>query len=123
MQAIMNLMVNAFQAIESRGLVKVETAFAASEGEGKGSIVLKVSDDGPGIADADMAKIFEPSFTTKDDGSGFGLSITRQTVEAHGGRIRVRNRPEGGAEFTIWLPVRSGEARQARRGEEESASA
>ncbi|HOY62847.1 MAG: Sensor protein ZraS [bacterium ADurb.Bin236] len=123
MQAIMNLLVNAFQAIESRGLVRVETSFAPAEGGEEGSIVLKVTDDGPGIADADMARIFEPSFTTKDDGSGFGLSITRQTVEAHGGRIRVRNRPESGAEFTIWLPVRSGEARQARRAEEESASA
>ena len=67
--------------------------------------VIVVSDDGPGLS-ADVAdRIFDPFVSTKDTGIGLGLSICRRIVESHNGRITARNRKEGGAEFTIRLPL------------------
>lgn len=109
MQALLNLLVNAIQSIEKKGVVEVAAAHSPGKKSGAGrggEIVIKVSDNGPGIKKEHLSRIFNPSFTTKEDGAGFGLVITRQTVEAHGGRIIVESEPGKGAAFTIWLPVR-----------------
>jgi signal transduction histidine kinase len=68
-------------------------------------VVLTVSDAGPGIDPANLGRLFEAFFTTRQDGMGMGLSISRSIVEAHGGRIWATNRPEGGARFHVSLPV------------------
>jgi len=108
-QALVNLVMNGIQAVGSgnpRGQVRVSVD---DESEDR---IIRVEDNGPGIS-VDLAeRIFDPFFTTKPpgEGTGLGLPTTRRIVEAHGGRISVRNRPEGGAEFTIRLP-RSGEER------------
>ena len=66
---------------------------------------MTVEDSGAGIAEADLAHLFDAFFTTRSDGMGMGLSISRSIVEAHGGRIEAANRPEGGAAFRVCLPV------------------
>jgi signal transduction histidine kinase len=67
--------------------------------------VLTVLDSGPGIAEADLPRVFDRYFTTRDGGTGLGLALTRAIVEAHGGRI-VASSP-GGARFEVRLPVGS----------------
>jgi signal transduction histidine kinase len=62
-------------------------------------------DEGEGIGEEAMERLFEPFFTTKSEGTGLGLALANRIVEAHGGRITCRNRPEGGAEFTVILPI------------------
>lgn len=75
---------------------------AAPEGEG---VTVRVEDSGPGIQPGDLERIWTPDFTTKRRGSGIGLALVRQTVEAHGGRVRAGEGELGGAVFTVWLPL------------------
>jgi signal transduction histidine kinase len=62
-------------------------------------------DNGPGIAQATMPKLFRPFFTTKANGTGLGLAVVQKIIVQHGGHVEVRNRPEGGAAFIITLPL------------------
>jgi PAS domain S-box-containing protein len=102
-QVLMNLLLNGMDAAavhpaEARRVV-------VSTGRGvDGSIEIAVSDSGQGIPEADLSRIFEPFYTTKDDGLGMGLSIARTIVEMHGGCIAAENRAEGGAIVRITLP-------------------
>jgi signal transduction histidine kinase len=66
---------------------------------------LTISDNGPGIPEDKLKKIFEPFFTSKAEGMGMGLSIARTIVEAHNGRISAENQPGGGALFRIRLAL------------------
>ena len=66
-----------------------------------------VEDEGPGIAPAALAHIFDTGFTTKKDGSGVGLSVSQRVIEQHGGTIEVNSEPGRGARFTVLLPERS----------------
>ena len=92
--ALANLVENALQA----GADAIELTVHDDE-----ALVLEVADNGPGIAEADRERVFEPFFTTRTDGTGLGLAVVRNTVEAHGGRIRLL--PAGtGARFEIRLP-------------------
>ncbi len=67
-----------------------------------------ISDTGSGIDKMAIDRIFQPFFTTKSRGTGFGLAITKQLIDQHGGSISLENRPEGGAQCTVTLPVRTG---------------
>lgn len=98
-QALMNLVINAMQAVERKGQIDVTTKVA------EGTLLLAVRDSGPGIPADKLASIFEPYFTTKAEGSGLGLWIAQQIVTAHGGRIQAQNAPTGGAVFTMTLPL------------------
>ena len=102
----MNLLMNGMQAMDGVGerprRLAVEVGRSAEEPR---SVVLTVSDAGPGIDPANLDRLFSAFFTTRQDGMGMGLSISRSIVEAHGGRIWAANRPEGGARFHVSLPI------------------
>ena len=65
-----------------------------------------VADNGPGIPERDLPKIFLPFYTTKSEGTGLGLAVVQKVALQHGGTIEARNRSGGGAEFLLWLPLR-----------------
>jgi two-component system, NtrC family, sensor kinase len=101
-QVFMNLLMNAAQAIPERGTIRVIT-------ELDGDFVrVRICDSGPGVPSEVREHIFEPFYTTKPvgQGTGLGLSISHGIVTRHGGRIEVDNTPEGGACFSVLLPLR-----------------
>jgi len=99
-QALMNLVINAMQAVEHKGRIEVSATIL------EGSLSVVVCDDGPGIPPEKLASVFEPYFTTKPEGSGLGLWIAHQIVAAHGGTLKVQNGPVSGAVFTLLLPLK-----------------
>jgi len=100
-QALMNLVINAVQAVEKNGRVQV-SATKSTTGD---TLVLQVQDNGPGIPANKLEEVFDPYFTTKPEGIGLGLWIARQIAVAHGGTLRTENAPVGGAIFTLLLPL------------------
>jgi signal transduction histidine kinase len=96
-RAFANLLRNASEAMRGRGAIDV-----AVSRDGAG-IVVTIADHGPGIPDEMRQRVFEPYFTTKQDGTGLGLALVRQTVEAHSGTITVADTPGGGATFSVVL--------------------
>ncbi|MDO3377421.1 ATP-binding protein [Geoalkalibacter halelectricus] len=99
-QVFMNLLVNAAQAIDKQGTIRVSARSA------RGWIWVDVSDTGAGIAPEHLGRLFEPFFTTKEvgKGTGLGLSIAYEIVQKHGGEIRVASQPGQGATFSVGLP-------------------
>lgn len=91
--------------VEAGGAPIQMQAEAAEQG-----VIVRVTDHGPGIPPEALPHLFEPYYRAdparqRDGGVGLGLSIAKAIVELHGGRIQAENRPEGGAQFTIWLPL------------------
>lgn len=136
-QVLLNIMLNALDAVAEGGLIELVLDVAAapqspsvrpqivdmpvSEQDAlrtatktaatrRATFAIRISDTGPGIVPDVLPKVFEPFVTTKDTGTGLGLPICRQIIRAHGGEIYARNRPQGGAEFTIELPAVSEQA-------------
>jgi PAS domain S-box-containing protein len=101
----MNIILNAAQAMEGRGVLTVKSFLAQNEEK----VVIEISDTGPGISEKNLPHIFEPFFTTKEEGkgTGLGLSLVYRIVENHGGRIRAESSPGKGTTFTIELPIGS----------------
>jgi len=102
-QVLINLVLNAMDAVADESEDRRTVALSAAKGEG--GAVLAVRDRGRGIAPEHRAKLFESFFSTKSSGMGLGLSITRTIVEAHGGRIRVESSSAEGTEFRVELPL------------------
>ena len=99
-QVLLNLAVNAFQAMGDGGTLLLATRRSS---EGPRHVDLHVTDNGPGIEPHDLSRIFDPFFSTKDSGSGLGLSIVHRIVEDHGARIQVTSSPGKGTTFVIQL--------------------
>lgn len=97
-----NLLVNAVEATETPGVTSDPGVLVEAFPEGP-EVVVRVLDSGPGIEGELLETIWTPDFTTKRRGSGIGLALVRQTVEAHGGSVSAANRLEGGAVFTVRL--------------------
>ena len=97
-QVLINLLLNAMQALEGRSGPRIDLT---SRMDGRGRVVIQVRDNGPGILEEVQKKIFIPFFTTKQDGSGIGLSLSRQMMRLHGGTINVRSRPDVETVFTL----------------------
>lgn len=107
-QVLLNLLGNARQAMDESGAATRRIAIRLTEAEGYGA--LSVADTGGGIPEEILERIFEPYFSTRVSGTGIGLYMCRQIIEGNmGGRISVRNL-EGGAEFTVLVPL-AGEGR------------
>jgi PAS domain S-box-containing protein len=102
---MMNLILNAAQAMNGSGVLGLKTYYQAPQGR----VCIEISDTGPGIPEDALPHIFEPFFTTKDEGkgTGLGLSLAFNIVESHGGRLYAKNNPEKGASFFIELPSNS----------------
>jgi signal transduction histidine kinase len=105
-QVVMNLLVNAGQAIGERGQITVRTGIDGAR------VWFEVQDDGCGISLQDQARIFEPFFTSKPvgQGTGLGLSISFGIVQRHHGAITVQSSPGQGSTFRVTLPVDAAEA-------------
>jgi PAS domain S-box-containing protein len=93
--AVRNLIVNALEAVSPDGLVRIELQKEAQ------SVVLRVADNGPGVPEDRIERIFDPLFTTKPAGTGLGLTIVERVAEAHGATLEVRNTPPAGVTFSI----------------------
>jgi signal transduction histidine kinase len=99
-QCLYNIILNALQAVSFAGTIQVLVADSLdSDG-----ISIVVSDDGPGVPEPIMDRLFEPFTSGRREGTGLGLSIVRRIIEGHGGNVSARNTPS--AEFTIFLPRR-----------------
>lgn len=105
-QVILNLIINAMDAICDADAqireVDISTARRNQHAE------IRIGDTGPGIADADMKKVFDPFFSTKLQGLGMGLAIARTIVEAHHGQISAANQESGGAIVVVTIPISRG---------------
>jgi len=115
-QVFINILVNAHQAMMEKGgggKLRIRTR------QENGWIRAEIQDSGPGVSEENLPRIFDPFFTTKDvgQGTGLGLSICYGIIEEHRGRIWARNRPEGGAVFTVEIPI----IESARPAEEKKA--
>jgi signal transduction histidine kinase len=114
-QAILNVVKNGVEAMKEGGDLWVETR---QEG---GDVTVSVTDSGPGIPEEDRSKIFDLYYSTKPEGTGFGLPTAKRAVEGHDGRIEVFDAQPRGTRFVIRLPMgegplRRGSERMPRRG-------
>ena len=100
-EAVTNLVLNALDAIGDDGKATVQTGHDSR----RASVYIEVEDDGPGISQTLQTRIFDPGYSTKEKGNGYGLSICDRIVSAHRGNLRVISRPGAGAVFRIDLPV------------------
>lgn len=100
-QVALNLITNAWEALDGKGEIRIETRFAGSAAS---RVELVVEDTGRGIPATDQQRIFDPFFTTRSKGTGLGLSITHGIVKEHGGTIHVESEPGHGARFLVSLP-------------------
>ncbi|MBE2257710.1 MAG: PAS domain-containing protein [Rhodobacteraceae bacterium] len=105
-QVLMNVVQNACDATAAGDRPTLEIAAEQRDG----MVTVHFSDNGPGITPENLARLFDPFFTTKPvgQGTGLGLSISYGIVERHGGRLEAANRPEGGARFSLSLPLVQG---------------
>ncbi len=103
-QALLNLLLNALQALPPKGNIEIGAELDASDSR----FHLWVKDDGPGIPNTHIEKIFEPFYTTHQKGTGLGLAIVHKIAENHNGEIRVNSPPKGmtrGCCFSIIIPI------------------
>jgi signal transduction histidine kinase len=111
-EVLANIIVNACEAMPEGGRIRiVERVEAGADGTPKA--VVQVSDNGPGIPSCVLEKVFQPFFTTKEDGTGLGLNIAHRIVAEHHGRLEVASAEKDGATFTITLPLDTGKAGSA----------
>ncbi len=101
-QVVLNLVMNARQAVGDAGTIRVSTSLRPGKG-GEPGVLLQVSDDGPGLSDEQVQRIFDP-FYTGSGGSGLGLMMVRELVQEMGGEIGVRSQLREGASFSVWWP-------------------
>ena len=105
-QIFMNIIINAIQAIPEEGEIKIETEETIYKE--KPAIKLVVEDNGIGIPEQNLQQIFDPFFSTKEQGSGLGLSIVYTLVEGHQGEVKVESKEGKGTKFIIFLPQKGG---------------
>jgi len=103
--AVLNLLKNGLEAMGRGGRLRVKTC------QHNGAVEIRVSDTGPGIPPAEMPRVFEPFYTTKESGTGLGLSLSQQIIERHRGTLTCHSLVGVGTTFTVRLPARAGEGR------------
>jgi signal transduction histidine kinase len=98
-QLLLNLVKNAFDAMERNGLLRIEISTSGSH------CSILVKDNGKGISREELEKIFDPFYTSKEDGTGLGLPICQKIVQDHGGVMEVESTPDVGTGFMITFPL------------------
>jgi signal transduction histidine kinase len=101
-QALYNILKNAMESIQGKGTISVVV-----EPNGKGKMSIKISDTGSGLTPAEIDRIFNPEYTTKEKGLGLGLPLAHEIIRGHNGDIHVESRIDGGTTFEILLPSES----------------
>mgnify|MGYP006410186049 CR=1 FL=1 len=104
-EVLTNLCMNAIEALSGARLEQSEIGVGVGYDEISGVVFFEVEDSGPGIPADQLEHIFDPGYTTKDQGNGYGLSIARRIVQAHHGQLRVKSRVGHGTVFRLDLPV------------------
>jgi two-component system NtrC family sensor kinase len=106
-QVVLNLVLNAAEATQSKGVDKRPGRVSVTTFIADGMEMLTVADNGEGIPPENLAKIFDPFFTTKSEGKGvgLGLAVSYGIIQAHGGDIEVKSAAGAGATFTVSLPL------------------
>jgi len=104
-QVLVNLVLNAIQVSSPGGVIAISTRVPA----GRDVLEIVVEDQGPGIPVDDMERLYDPFHTTREGGTGLGLSVVHSIIELHSGAIEASNREKGGARFTLTLPLNRGE--------------
>ncbi len=104
--AVLNLVINSIEAADVDGQVKIRVARSQNDRaeEYEDEAIVEVSDNGRGISEEDLTRIFNPFFTTRPGGTGLGLPAVRRIARAHGGRVEVTSSLGKGSKFTIHLP-------------------
>jgi len=113
-RVVINLVGNAFDALEQAGTPDPRVRVLAGESLAGDRVWLRVRDNGPGMPPEVRERIFDPFYTSKQGGTGLGLALVRKVVEAHGGQVEVDAAPGGGTEFVVTLP-RRGRPNEERR--------
>jgi signal transduction histidine kinase len=116
-QLLLNLLLNAIDASPEHGKIQVRILRVDSPPDTQAGldsnsvsnhrrwVLIEIADRGPGLPPVTMDVLFEPFFSTKQEGMGLGLPISKQIIEAHGGTIQAMNRTDGGADFRVFLPI------------------
>ena len=110
-QVFMNVIQNAAQAMSGGGTLRIRASRDGIGPDGQcAGVVVRFEDNGPGIPEDMLDRIFKPFFTTKrpEEGTGLGLSICKRIVEEHGGKLDVESEVGVGTAFSLWLPVEGG---------------
>ena len=100
-QVFLNLYLNAIEAMEHGGTLRIDSSIDAESS----TVKIIISDNGAGIKREDLVHVFDPYFTTKQSGTGLGLAIVHRIIEAHGGEVRIESETGKGTKVTIRLPV------------------
>jgi signal transduction histidine kinase len=101
-QAFLNILINAMQAMPQGGKISIQICSSGN------SVEIFFEDQGEGIAEDILEKIWDPFFTTKSKGTGLGLGIVKNIIESHGGSVRIANRSQSGARVTVKIPIEQG---------------
>ena len=115
-QVIMNLCLNARDAMPAGGTLRIRAELTTPEATGRAQVAITIQDSGSGMDAATRARIFEPFFTTKPEGAGFGLGLStvREVVGMHGGQVDVTSEIGQGTSFFLQLPASSGQPMPVR---------
>jgi signal transduction histidine kinase len=103
-QVFVNLLNNAADAMRDGGQIRIAT-MAEKDVEGRGMVVVRIGDSGPGMPEDVQSRIFEPFFSTKETGTGLGLCIAARIMAAHGGLLVLESSSEKGTIFAVWIPI------------------
>ncbi len=101
-QVFLNILINAMQAMQAGGKIIIKTRSASD------AVVVVMEDEGSGIPDDLLEKVWDPFFTTKETGTGLGLGVVKKIIDMHAGEIQIRNRTAGGTQVMIRLPLQPG---------------
>jgi len=102
-QVFVNLLINCVEALDNGGRIEI----TSSKNDDDGLVTVEFSDNGPGIPEQQIDKIFDPFYSTKSTGTGLGLSVSYGIIRKHGGQILVENGSDGGARFKVEIPYRN----------------